>query len=47
VPLSKMFDYADKVRSLSQGRASSSMEPYKYRPAPEEVLRALLHPDEL
>ncbi len=46
VPLSKMFDYADKVRSLSQGRASSTMEPFKYRPAPEEVLRALLHPDE-
>ncbi len=46
VPLSKMFDYADKVRSLSQGRASSSMEPYRYRPAPEEVLRALLHPEE-
>jgi len=46
VPLSKMFDYADKVRSLSQGRASSTMEPYKYRPAPDDVLRALLHPDE-
>ncbi len=46
VPLSKMFDYADKVRSLSQGRASSSMEPYRYRPAPEEVLRALLHSEE-
>ncbi|HTU22458.1 MAG TPA: elongation factor G [Gemmataceae bacterium] len=46
VPLSKMFDYADKVRSLSQGRASSSMEPYKYRPAPDDVLRSLLHPDE-
>ncbi len=46
VPLSKMFDYADKVRSLSQGRASSTMEPYKYRPAPDDVLRALLHPEE-
>jgi elongation factor G len=46
VPLSKMFDYADKVRSLSQGRASSSMEPYKYRPAPDDVLHALLHPEE-
>jgi elongation factor G len=46
VPLSRMFDYADKVRSLSQGRASSSMEPYRYRPAPEDVLRALLHPEE-
>jgi elongation factor G len=46
VPLSKMFDYADKVRSLSQGRASSSMEPYKYRPAPDDVMRGFLHPDE-
>jgi elongation factor G len=46
VPLSEMFDYADRVRSLSQGRASSSMEPHRYQPAPEEVLRKLLHPDE-
>jgi hypothetical protein len=22
------------------------MEPYRYRPAPDEVLQALLHPDE-
>ncbi|HWG44919.1 MAG TPA: elongation factor G [Gemmataceae bacterium] len=47
VPLSKMFDYADKVRSLSQGRASSTMEPFKYKPAPDELLRSLLHPDEM
>jgi elongation factor G len=46
VPLAKMFDYADKVRSLSQGRASSTMEPYAYKPAPPEVLHALLHPEE-
>jgi elongation factor G len=46
VPLSKMFDYADKVRSLSQGRASSTMEPHSYAPAPDEVLRGLLHPEE-
>jgi elongation factor G len=46
VPLSRMFDNADKVRSLSQGRASSTMEPFKYRPAPDEVLHALLHPEE-
>jgi len=26
--LAKMFDYADKLRSLSQGRASSTMEPH-------------------
>jgi elongation factor G len=40
-----MFDYADKVRSLSQGRASSTMEPFEYRPAPDEVLRQLTNPD--
>jgi elongation factor G len=45
VPLRMMFDYADKVRSLSQGRAASSMEPYAYKPAPDEVLHALLHPE--
>lgn len=44
VPLAKMFDYADKVRSLSQGRASSTMEPYSYSAAPEEVLQNMLNP---
>jgi elongation factor G len=47
VPLAAMFDYADKVRSLSQGRASSTMEPYAYEPAPDEQLHALLHPEEV
>jgi translation elongation factor EF-G len=37
-----MFDYSDKVRSLSQGRAGWTMEPHAYRPAPEETLRSLL-----
>jgi elongation factor G len=46
VPLAGMFDYADKVRSLSQGRASSTMEPYAYKPAPDEVLQRLLHPED-
>jgi elongation factor G len=46
VPLRLMFDYADRVRSLSQGRASSTMEPHEYAPAPDEVLHALLHPEE-
>ena len=45
VPLRAMFDYADKVRSLSQGRASSTMEPKEYAPAPDEVLNNLLHPE--
>ena len=37
VPLSEMFGYATTLRSLSQGRASYSMEPSHY----EEVPRAL------
>jgi elongation factor G len=46
VPLSSMFDYADKMRSLSQGRASSTMEPHRYLPAPDDVLHSLLHPED-
>lgn len=42
VPLARLFDYADKVRSLSQGRAAAAMEPHSYEPAPDEVLRQLL-----
>ncbi|HEY2783481.1 MAG TPA: elongation factor G [Fimbriiglobus sp.] len=42
VPLAKLFDYADKVRSLSQGRAASAMEPYSYEPAPDDVVRQML-----
>jgi elongation factor G len=45
VPLAKMFDYADKLRSLSQGRASSTLEPKAYEPAPPDVLRGLMNPD--
>jgi elongation factor G len=44
VALARMFDYADKVRSLSAGRASYTMEPKEYRPAPDEVLRKMLDP---
>jgi elongation factor G len=36
-PLSSMFGYSAAVRSLSQGRASFSMEPLKYGPAPASV----------
>jgi elongation factor G len=42
VPLVKMFDYADELRSLTQGRASSTLEPHSYAPAPDEVLRSFL-----
>jgi elongation factor G len=46
VPLATLFDYADKLRSLSQGRGASTMEPLDYRAAPDDVLRRLLHPEE-
>jgi elongation factor G len=46
VPLAKVFDYSEKVRSLSQGRADPVMEPHSFAPAPEEVLRRKLHPEE-
>ncbi|MCI0640747.1 MAG: elongation factor G [Gemmataceae bacterium] len=42
VPLAKMFDYSDKVRSLSQGRASWTMEPKAYAPVPPDVLRGMM-----
>ncbi len=41
-----MFDYSEKVRSLSQGRASWTMEPSFYAPAPEEVLKSFLNPED-
>ena len=37
-PLANLFGYSSAMRSLSQGRASCSMEPSTYAPAPEEVL---------
>ena len=41
IPLAKTFDYSEKVRSLTQGRASWTMEPHSYAPAPDDVLREL------
>ena len=46
VPLARMFDYSDKVRSLTQGRAGWTMEPKSYAPVSEEDLRKFFHPDE-
>ena len=40
--LSQMFGYSTQIRSLSQGRASYSMEPLKYEEAPPSVLEAVL-----
>lgn len=44
VPLARLFDYADRVRSLSQGRAAATMEPKAYEPAPDEVMRSFYNP---
>ena len=42
VPLAEMFGYATQLRSLSQGRASDSMEPYKYAQAPAHVAEKII-----
>ncbi|MCL6505052.1 MAG: elongation factor G [Pirellulales bacterium] len=41
-PLANLFGYSSDIRSLSQGRASCSMELSHYGPAPQEVLQAFL-----
>ncbi len=38
VPLAEMFGYATDLRSMTQGRASYSMEPLHYMPAPKNVV---------
>jgi elongation factor G len=38
-PLKELFGYSSAMRSLSQGRASCSIEPHHYAPAPPEVVR--------
>jgi elongation factor G len=41
VPLSTMFGYSTAVRSLTQGRASHSLEPAGWDPVPPEVAKTL------
>jgi len=42
VSLAEMFGYVGTLRSLTQGRASHSMEPSGYRPVPPDVAGRLL-----
>jgi len=42
IPLAEMFGYSTVVRSLSTGRASFSMEPYKYEKVPPHVQEKIL-----
>ena len=37
-PLAELFGYSNSMRSLSQGRAGSSMEPLGYEPAPPDIV---------
>ena len=41
-PLANLFGYSSAMRSLSQGRASATMEPADYAPAPDDVLQRFL-----
>lgn len=42
-PLKELFGYSGAIRSLSQGRAGSSMEPCGYQPAPAEDAAAFAY----
>jgi elongation factor G len=42
VPLASLFGYATDIRSLSQGRATFSMEFYDYEPLPKKSQEELL-----
>jgi elongation factor G len=42
VPLAEMFGYSTQLRSLSQGRATSTMEPFSYAPAPAHIAEGIL-----
>ena len=46
-PLANLFGYSNAMRGLSQGRATCTMEPSSYGPAPPEVLELSWHRDGL
>jgi elongation factor G len=41
-PLANLFGYSNAMRGLSQGRATCTMEPAAYGPAPPEVLESFM-----
>ncbi len=43
VPLAEMFGYATSVRSLTQGRATHTMEFKHYAEAPKSVAEAIIN----
>lgn len=42
VPLGEMFGYATSVRSLSQGRATFTMEPHSYAEVPKQISEKII-----
>ena len=42
VPLSELFGYATSMRSMTQGRATYTMEPSKYAQVPNNVQTEIL-----
>jgi len=42
VPLSELFGYSTTVRSLSQGRATYSMEPLEYTEVPAQIAKEII-----
>ncbi len=42
VPLAEMFGYATAIRSLSQGRATYSMEPNSYQEVPRQIAEKVI-----
>ncbi len=42
VPLAEVFDYANIIRSLTQGRASFTMEPFCYQEVPRDIANKVL-----
>jgi len=43
IPLAEAFGYATTLRSLTQGRATQSLEPYRYQELPSELTEQVLH----
>ena len=41
-PLAEMFGYSTRLRSLTQGRGTSTMEPHSYAPVPAHVAEGIL-----
>ena len=42
VPLAEMFGYATAIRSLSQGRATYTMEPHTYQAVPRQIAEKII-----